>query len=167
MTQFCILQTLTATQFKLKGILAAECLVWGYCYQYSYQWPAKANEDKKQKGSNRYPNFSALLLFWIKQSFILQQIQIWAWLITHFRTTIQLWLVGIIMLLQLCWISLSAFLFFFCHETAEQILSQNFTVLAGTWPFPGLVYTSLLHAEPVNVQSCTTSIKAEHKGLQE
>lgn len=66
------------------------------------------------------------------------------------------------MLLQLCCISL-----LFCHEeTAEQILSQNFTVLPGTQAFPGLVSTPpLLMAEPVNVQSCIASLKQKRQGL--
>lgn len=64
------------------------------------------------------------------------------------------------MLPQLCCISL-----LFCHEqTAEQILSQNFTVLAGTQAFPGVVYTPPLHTEPVNVQSCIASLKQKQRG---
>lgn len=48
----------------------------------------------------------------------------------------------------------------FCqNETAEQILSQNFSVLAGSWPFSGLVYTFPCHSAPVKVQSCNNSMK--------
>lgn len=76
----------------------------------------------------------------------------------YFHITTQLWLVGVIMLTQLCSISL-----LFCHEeTAEQILSQNFTVLADTWAFPGLVYTPPLHsgACKCSVLHCPTETKA-------
>lgn len=63
------------------------------------------------------------------------------------------------MLPQLCCISS-----LFCHEeTAEQILSQNFTVLAGTRAFPGLVFTPPLHTEPVNVHSCIASLKQKQE----
>lgn len=90
--------------------------------------------------------------------------QIWTRLIPYFHITTHLWLVGVIMLPQLCCVSL-----LFCHEeTAEQILSQNFTVLAGTQAFPGLVHTAPLHTEPVNVQSCIASLKQkQEQGLAE
>lgn len=71
--------------------------------------------------------------------------QIWTRLITYFHITTHLWLVGVTMLPQFCCSSL-----LFCHEeTAEQILFQNFTVLAGTRAFSGLVYTTALHTEPM------------------